>query len=130
MKFFVFLRLLIKSALIGLITFIALFSITGFALADFGVNIPNPLCLGGTSSTPCINDFPTLITTITGYILTVVGALAVVMIVYAGFLFLTSSGSPEKIGKAKQALIYALWGVAISLAGTGLISVIKAVLGI
>ena len=121
---------LLKNSFVVLIACIAFLSLATPALADFGVTIPNPLCLNGPGSPNCVSDFPSLLTKITGYIFTIIGALAVVMIVYAGFLFLISGGSPEKIGKAKSALVYAFWGIIIALAGTGLIAVIKAVLNV
>ncbi len=47
-------------------------------------------------------------------ILTIIaGALAVIMVIYAGIKYTTSGGDASKVASAKQALIYALVGVAI-----------------
>ncbi len=43
-----------------------------------------------------------------------VGIAAVIMIIVSGFKYITSGGSSEKVGSAKNALIYALVGVAIA----------------
>ena len=43
----------------------------------------------------------------------VVGAIAVIMMIYAGFLFVTSAGDANKIATAKKAVLYAVIGVAI-----------------
>jgi len=43
------------------------------------------------------------------------GVIAVLMIMYAGFLFVTAGGDPGKITKAKDALLYAAIGAAILL---------------
>lgn len=96
----------------------------------FGVTLVNPLCIDGSGgSKPCISDFPGLIKKITTYVSSIVGSIAVIIFLYAGFLYLTSAGSPEKISKAHRALIYAIVGVGIALAGTGLVVVIEEVVG-
>ncbi len=94
--------------------------------AGFGVSIPNPLCLPGSAT--CVNDFPTLIKDITAYISGVIGSLAVIIFIWAGILFVTSSGNEAQLGKAKKALLYAVVGSAIALAGAGLVAVIQAVI--
>jgi hypothetical protein len=43
------------------------------------------------------------------------GVIAVLMIIYAGFLFVTARGSDAQITKAKQALLWAVIGAAILL---------------
>ena len=48
-------------------------------------------------------------------ILPIGGVIAVLMIMYAGFLFVTAGGEPAKITKAKDALLYAAIGAAILL---------------
>lgn len=46
-------------------------------------------------------------------------ALIVLMVVYAGILFLTSSGDPGKVGTAKACLLYAvIGGILIAVAKT------------
>ncbi len=107
---------------------------------SFGVTLPNPLCWssggvgppapGTTSVEPCINTVQDLLAAITAFVLDIIGALAVVMFIYAGFLFLTYPVNPGNLEKGKKALLYAIIGVAIALAGNGLIIVIKAVLNV
>jgi len=41
---------------------------------------------------------------------TIGGGFIVIMVVYAGILFVTGGGEPEKISKAKQALLWAVIG--------------------
>ena len=55
---------------------------------------------------------------------------AVVMIVYAGVIFLTSRGDPAKVTKAKQILLYAVVGLAIILIGKGFITLIESILNL
>lgn len=104
------------------------------ALADT-ITIFNPLCPTGTpsSGTPsanCINDFAGLIAKITQYIVDIIGAVAVLMFVWAGILFVTAGVNPSQVAKAKSVLWYAIIGLAITLAASGLIAVIKAVLNV
>ena len=39
--------------------------------------------------------------------------IAVIMMIYAGFLFVTSAGDANRIATAKKAILYAIIGVAI-----------------
>lgn len=93
------------------------------------ITLPNPLCTGGPGSPGCINSFTGLLTQITTYILNIIGGLAVIMFIWAGILFVTSAGDPSKITKARHVVIYAIIGIAIALAGKGLIAVITEVIG-
>jgi hypothetical protein len=43
----------------------------------------------------------------------IVGAASVFMIIYGGFRYITSGGSSEKVGNAKNTLIYAIIGLII-----------------
>ena len=55
---------------------------------------------------------------------------AVIVIIYGGFLMLTSGGKPEAYKKGLDALKYAVLGVAILLIGQGFVSLIQSILGI
>jgi hypothetical protein len=44
----------------------------------------------------------------------IVGAVAIIMIIYSGLKFMTASGDTNKVASAKTTLIYALIGVAIA----------------
>jgi hypothetical protein len=43
----------------------------------------------------------------------VVGAIAIIMIIYGGFRYITSGGASERVGNAKNTLIYAIVGLII-----------------
>jgi hypothetical protein len=55
--------------------------------------------------------------------------IAVIMIVWGGFTYLTAAGDPEKAGKAKTIIVYALVGIAIALFAKALPSIIKSIMG-
>lgn len=100
----------------GLVIFISLFCLASSTLAQ----ITNPI---GAS------DFGTLLTQIATAVGTLIATLGTAMIVVAGILYLTSAGSPERIGTAKKALIYAIAGIAIGLAANAIVSIVKDIMG-
>jgi len=56
---------------------------------------------------------------IQNWLLGFVGALAILFIVYGGFLYVTSSGNKERVEMAKKTLTYAILGlILVVLAGT------------
>jgi hypothetical protein len=86
----------------------------------------NPPSGGGGSNTPSgaiiiVNPFKQdtiegLINVVLNDILIPIGGVvAVIMVMYAGFLFVTARGNEAQITKAKQALLYAVIGAAILL---------------
>ena len=54
-----------------------------------------------------------LITDSVKYLTIFIGMIAVIMMIYAGFLFVTSAGDANRIATAKKAILYAIIGVAI-----------------
>ncbi len=56
---------------------------------------------------------------------TILVSLAVVMFVYAGILFLISSGSPDKLGKAKKTFIWGIAGLILGLLAFWLVEIIS-----
>ena len=54
--------------------------------------------------------------------------IAVIIIIYAGFLYLTSGGNKEKVATAHKALWYAVIGLAVILIGQGFFVLIKSIL--
>jgi hypothetical protein len=54
--------------------------------------------------------------------------LASIMILYAGFLFMTSGGNEERIKTAKRTLLWTVVGIVIIIIGSGFISLIKDIL--
>ncbi len=82
-----------------------LFPLTAFA--DGGnVELSNPL---GESNPKVI------IVRILRYSLGLIGVVALVMIIYGGFLMLTSGGNADTVKKAKSTIVWAAAGVAVVL---------------
>jgi len=63
------------------------------------------------------------------WLFTILLIVAAIFLVIAAFTFITASGDPEKIGKARNFVLYALIGVAVAVASRGLISLVKQIMG-
>lgn len=75
------------------------------------------------------NTFGDLLSKIADGVGTLIATLATIMLIIAGILYLTSAGSPERITKAKKALVYAIAGIAIGVAAKAIVALLKDVLG-
>jgi hypothetical protein len=56
---------------------------------------------------------------------TIIFIVAVVMILYAAFIYITSKGDEKKVGAAKKQLIYAIVGMAVALLSYAIVSVVR-----
>ena len=106
-----------KSYILGLII-VSLLCSASFALA--AVTVPNPLG---------VNNFGDLLLKIAKGIGDIIATLGSLMIIVAGFLYLTSAGNPEKMNKAKTALMYAIGGIIIGILAETIVIVIKETIG-
>jgi len=69
----------------------------------------------GQSGSNCKDDgVDKLIATIVRLLSFFIGVVAVIMIMVAGFKYVTSGGDANKLGNAKQTLVYALIGLVIA----------------
>lgn len=55
---------------------------------------------------------------------------SIIMFIIAGFHFLTAQGEPEKINKARHAVLWAVIGIAVALIGYVAVGVIRGTLGL
>lgn len=91
-------------------------------LVNGAVNIENPL-----SS----NTFTELLDKIINFIFYIgVFGVAPLMIIIAGFFFVTAAGDPEKITRAKQMILWVLIGLLILFCAKGLITLFKTIIGV
>lgn len=67
-------------------------------------------------------SFRAIIKRIVDYILLFLGLIAVIMIIYGGFLYVTSAGNEENVAKGKKILIYAAVGIVIILISFALVN--------
>jgi len=57
-------------------------------------------------------------------------AIAVIMLLYAAFLYLTAAGNPDRTNRAKDILIYGIVGIAVAIVAGGVTSIIGSLFGV
>jgi len=97
--------------------FVIGFSLIALGATSTSLDIPNPL--GETS------DIYTLIDIVTKFLIGLAIVITPIIIVYAGFLYITAGGNEEKIKTAQKVLIWALLGFALVLIARGIPALIK-----
>lgn len=83
--------------------------------------------VGTTPPTPPITsgeDIVAVLEGITVWLYTIVGTLAILMLIIGGIMYMTAGGDEEKVGKAKNVLKYAVIGLVIALLAYGVKSII------
>ena len=68
--------------------------------------------------------FSQVLTNAFNYLLSIFGMLAIIGMIVAGIIYLTSSGNEKKIGTAKRAFIYSIVGIAVTLGAMVIIKTI------
>lgn len=71
-----------------------------------------------------------IVATIIKYALTVLGIILVIIIIYGGWLYMTSAGQQEKVDQAKKVLVNAVIGLVIILLSYAIVIFIARLLGI
>lgn len=106
------------------LTFLAVLSLTGFALSPmtpaFAAN-KDDVCegvgaaSGGSGCTPTggVTDINVVVRTGLRIFQSIVGIIAVIMMVTAGLRFITSGGTPDKINSARNTLLYGAIGIVV-----------------
>ena len=92
---------------------------TAFADIDAGWDVPN---------TPAnvVEDINPVFVNMANWLLGFVGLVAVLMIIYGGFLYLTSAGDDSRAENGKKTLSYALIGLAVAGFAYAIVGVIVA----
>jgi len=115
----------IKSILMDLATLAAIITIgcgiVAVTTSPVAAQTPNPnvpaVCDGitatGGSCGSGSTDMNALIKNIINIFSWIVGIAAVIMVIWGGFSFITSSGDPQKAAKARNTILYALIGLVI-----------------
>ena len=62
------------------------------------------------------------------WLFTILLIVAVIFLVIAAFTFISASGDPDKVGKARNFVLYALIGVAIAVAARGLVALVRVIM--
>lgn len=77
-----------------------------------------------------LDNIMSIVISTSGWILGIVGSLALLMFVYGGFMFLISAGSSDKIGQAQKILVAAVIGLIIVFASYMIIRFVAQAVGV
>ena len=100
------------------------------AVNIFGANVAFAQAIDVTQDQPAIistlsggqTGLRGIILAIVNFFLTFLGLLAVVMVIYGGFLYVSSAGNEESVGKAKKIIMYAAIGILIIIVSFALVN--------
>jgi len=81
------------------------------------VQLPNPLGTGAEKI-----NIPTHLGNVVNAILGIVGSLALVMFIYGGIIWMTSSGNAEQVTKGKNIVIWATIGLVVIFSAYALVN--------
>ena len=70
-----------------------------------------------------------LITRVSQWLVYISGALAVVLIIIAGFMFIFSQGNPQSAGRARSTVLYAIIGLVVVVIGQAIVTFVLNRLG-
>jgi len=80
---------------------------------------------GPTSGTQLLD----LVDVATNWIFAIFTVLTIIFVLLAAFQFVTAGGDAEKVGEARQKLIWAAVGIIVALASKGLVPVVRSIVG-
>lgn len=85
-------------------------------------------CIDGLCDTglPAVNAGGSQIRTILSFVFAIVGVMALIYLIIAGFRLTTSLGNPEALKDARQSVIFAAVGLAVALGAEIIINVVLA----
>lgn len=84
-------------------------------------------CEPGDTSSSCQTNLPEVaanastVSTILSVVFGIIGATSVILIIFAGMLFITGGDDPQKIKTARNTIIWALLGLGIALSAEAIV---------
>lgn len=114
----------LKTMAVGAITSLMLMASTVTPVFAQGFISPqdNPQAIS--TATQGQGSFRQLALTIVNFILSFLGLIAVVMIIYGGFLYVSAAGNQEKIESAKKIIMYAIIGIIVILLSFAIVNTV------
>lgn len=88
----------------------------------FGITGASPAAV--TSSTGGQGSLRQLALTIVNFALTFLGLIAVIMIIYGGFLYVTAAGKEDKVETGKKIIMYSIMGIVIILLSFAIVNTV------
>ena len=99
------------------------------AIVAFAIVALALLPLDATAQISSACDIVKLVARIATWFGILVFSIAVIVILYAGLLFMTGGGNEEQISKAKLVLLWALVGIAVALLATNAVKFVQNTVG-
>jgi heme/copper-type cytochrome/quinol oxidase subunit 2 len=78
-----------------------------------------------TGTKPPTNSVEQAINNIMNWFFVIILIIAVIFLLFAGFLFITAGGDPDKVNTARQNVMYAMVGVAVAVLARGIVSLVQ-----
>lgn len=114
-----------KSLLLALVFFLT-FTNTAFAATPTW-----DTCIAtGTKDVATLSCIPIIMQNLVNFLALFAGVIAVFLIIWAGYKFITSQGDPEKVSSARSTLLYVLWGAIIIIISLALVNLIAVFTGV
>lgn len=113
----IFLSCFLTALFLGAVFFVGMDCVCA---QEIGINYAGNLDLSGTGE----KDVRVFIVEIVRYFITFLGIIAVAMVMYSGFLWMTSNGEPDKVTKAKRTLINSVIGLIIIISAFAIVTFI------
>lgn len=111
---------IIKNALVFVALFCLVLPVMAGATNDpFGLNDAAGLNLPSTNQDP-----KDAAVSIVNYLMTFLGIIAVIVILYGGFQWLTAGGNEDKVGSAKKTIIAGVIGLIIIIAAYAIVQIV------
>lgn len=108
-------------------------TISGLGIAAEGSAVTLALMLAPFAARAAeVTNICTIVNTVNrvaGIVSFLVGIIAVIILLYAGFLFLTAGGNEESLKNAKGYLLYGIIGIAVALLATSAAPIIQNFIG-
>ena len=109
-------KLILASIFISLL----IFPLVGYSQSEYLEEVPSISILGPGGA----------IAKVTNILFTLLVLGAVISFIYAGFLFITSSGDTQKFDTAKKSILYGVIGLLIAFSSVGIVKLVKTIFGV
>lgn len=115
-------KIIVSFSLLSLIMFLGISTIWGAAETPTGGTIGQ--------GPDTMAKIVTMIENVAKWFTIVILMVAIIMLLYAGLLWMTAGGDEEKIKSARTTFIYALVGIFTAILAWTIVSVVKSVIGV
>lgn len=105
----------------GIVVVISLFFVLNAGAANVGIDVGNVARADSGTTTVRIDnpletdDFTTLITNFLQWLLGIAGGVALLMLIYGGIIYITSTGDQQKMESGKRIVTWTIFGLIIIL---------------